>query len=210
MQFWLIALSVRFDLRLGKQPTLGKMECSAVLSAAFGVRRQRRYRCACTGHAEHPVSADPWHINNRASLCRALSQAKHAGFLWRQTAREQQRGLFWPKGRPPTSARAVQEALDILLELDLRLMCEVSGQETFMDGQPRLLQQMISEPGLVLARPGWLRAFLFQIWIGAALHPHPPFTPIPPSPLRYDAHVCARRRSAARTPRICKMGRTSL
>ena len=174
MQFWLIALSVRFDLRLGKQPTLGKMECSAVLSAAFGVRRQRRYRCACTGHAEHPVSADPWHINNRASLCRALSQAKHAGFLWRQTAREQQRGLFWPKGRPPTSARAVQKALDSLLELDVRLMCEASGQEALLRRQPRPLQLLLFEPGVLLARPDWLRAFLFKIWIGAHSASPPP------------------------------------
>lgn len=183
------------------------MSAQAV-SARPSVLQQRRHRCWCTscaGRAEHPVS--PWRLGS--PFGRALGQAKSAGFLWRQRAREQQQGLFFNR-RPPRSARTVQKALDILLELDLRLMCEVSGQETFMDGQPRLLQQMISEPGLVLARPGWLRAFLFQIWIGAALHPHPPFTPIPPSPLRYDAHVCARRRSAARTPRICKMGRTSL
>jgi len=185
------------------------MSAEAPLSVLARPRARRRTCCPCAGRAEQPVSADPvspWRLG--APFGRALSQAKSTGFLWRQRAREQQQGLFF-NGRPPRSARTVQKALDILLELDLRLMCEVSGQETFMNGQPRLLQQMISEPGLVLARPGWLRAFLFQIWIGAALHPHPPFTPIPPSPLRYDAHVCARRRSAARTPRICNMGRTS-
>ena len=68
-------------------------ECSPGMEA-----RQRRYRCwcpSCAGRAEQPVSADHWHIN--ASLGRALSQAKRAGFLWRQRAREQQRSLFWLK-----------------------------------------------------------------------------------------------------------------
>ena len=109
-------------------------ECSPGMEA-----RQRRYRCwcpSCAGRAEQPVSADHWHIN--ASLGRALSQAKRAGFLWRQRAREQQRSLFWLKQGAVQKARAVQKALDILLELDVRLVCEASGQGFFMRGQPRL------------------------------------------------------------------------
>ena len=140
--------------------SLQAMSAQAALSAAPGVLRQRRYRCwcpSCAGRAEQPVSADHWHIN--ASLGRALSQAKRAGFLWRQRAREQQRSLFWLKQGAVQKARAVQKALDILLELDVRLVCEASGQGFFMHGQPRLLQQMLSEPGLVLARPGWLREY---------------------------------------------------
>ena len=147
------------------------MSAQAALSAAPGVLRQRRYRCwcpSCAGRAEQPVSADHWHIN--ASLGRALSQAKRAGFLWRQRAREQQRSLFWLKQGAVQKARAVQKALDILLELDVRLVCEASGQGFFTRGQPRLLQQMLSEPGLVLARPGWLREYLCGIWIGAGAY----------------------------------------
>ena len=183
--------------------SLQAMSAQAALSAAPGVLRQRRYRCwcpSCAGRAEQPVSADHWHIN--ASLGRALSQAKRAGFLWRQRAREQQRSLFWLKQGAVQKARAVQKALDILLELDVRLVCEASGQGFFMHGQPRLLQQMLSEPGLVLARPGWLREYLCGIWIGAGAY----------ADARGEHTMSvwrvARRRPATRTPRICKVGPT--
>ena len=94
--------------------SLQAMSAQAALSAAPGVLRQRRYRCwcpSCAGRAEQPVFADHWHIN--ASLGRALSQAKRAGFLWRQRAREQQRSLFWLKQGAVQKARAVQKALEI-------------------------------------------------------------------------------------------------
>ena len=131
-----------------------------------------------------------------------MSQAKRAGFLWRQRAREQQRSLFWLKQGAVQKARAVQKALDILLELDVRLVCEASGQGFFMRGQPRLLQQMLSEPGLVLARPGWLREYLCGIWIGAGAY----------ADARGEHTMSvwrvARRRPATRTPCICKVGPT--
>ena len=183
--------------------SLQAMSAEAPLSVLARPRARHRTCCpcpSCAGRAEQPVSADHWHIN--ASLGRALSQAKRAGFLWRQRAREQQRSLFWLKGRPPPSARAVQKALDILLELDVRLVCEASGQGFFMRGQPRLLQQMLSEPGLVLARPGWLREYLCGIWIGAGAY----------ADARGEHTMSvwrvARRRPATRTPCICKVGPT--
>ena len=58
-------------------------------------------------------------------------------------------------------------AFDELFELDVQIACEASGQEALLRCQSQRLQQMIREPGFVLARPGWLREFLFNIWIGA-------------------------------------------
>ena len=134
-------------------------------------------------------------------------QAEQAGEQMRvqaeqARAREQQRSLFWLKQGAVQKARAVQKALDILLELDVRLVCEASGQGFFMHGQPRLLQQMLSEPGLVLARPGWLREYLCGIWIGAGAY----------ADARGEHTMSvwrvARRRPATRTPCICKVGPT--
>ena len=104
--------------------------------------------------------------NFAVALCRALSQAKRAGFLWRQTFRERRSASPGSLSGGPAWRRGITDALDILFELDLRLMCEASGQDHFMQRQPRQLQHMLSKPGLVLARPDWLRAFLFNIWIG--------------------------------------------
>ena len=59
-------------------------------------------------------------------------------------------------------------------ELDLRLALEESGREDFLCRLPQALQQMLNEPGLVLARPDWLREFMLWIYIGApAPHPAP-------------------------------------
>ena len=61
---------------------------------------------------------------------------------------------------------------------------------------------MLSEPGLVLARPGWLREYLCGIWIGAGAY----------ADARGEHTMSvwrvARRRPATRTPRICKVGPT--
>ena len=102
-----------------------------------------------------------------------MRRAKRSGHLWRQRVAGWQLlpGLM---GLPPRAARCFQTAFDALFELDVRIAREASGQDHFMQRQPRLLQQMLSKPGAVLDRPDWLRAFLFQLWIGAHSASPPP------------------------------------
>ena len=73
------------------------------------------------------------------------------------------------------AASAAQLALTLSRsELDLRLALEESGREDLLRRLPQALQQMLNEPGLVLARPDWLREFMLWIYIGApAPHPAP-------------------------------------
>ena len=73
-------------------------------------------------------------------------------------------------------ASAAQLALTLSRsELDLRLALEESGREGLQRRLPQALQEMLNEPGLVLARPDWLREFIMLwIYIGApAPHPAP-------------------------------------
>ena len=107
-------------------------------------------------------------VNGRRQsvLARRLHLVKRAGAQWRQRA-AQQKGLAFLVGLSAGDAQRAQKAFAELLELDLRLACEASGQEALLRCQPQRLQQMIREPGFVLARPDWLREFLFNIWIGA-------------------------------------------
>ena len=72
-------------------------------------------------------------------------------------------------------ASAAQLALTLSRsELDLRLALEESGREDLQRRLPQALQEMLNEPGLVLARPDWLREFMLWIYIGApAPHPAP-------------------------------------
>ena len=68
---------------------------------------------------------------------------------------------------------AAESAVDKRFALDTQQACEASGQEHFLSGQPRLLQRMLTDPGLVLGRPEWLRSFLFHLWIGVPRSPTP-------------------------------------
>ena len=72
-------------------------------------------------------------------------------------------------------ASAAQLALTLSRsELDLRLALEESGREDLQRRPPQALQEMLNAPGLVLARPDWLREFMLWIYIGApAPHPAP-------------------------------------
>ena len=133
-----------------------------------------RHRTCCPCAAQSPAPADSWeHL--AARLTRAVRRAKRSGHLWRQrVAGWQLLPGLWLMGLPPRAARCFQTAFDALFELDVRIACEASGQDHFMQRQPRPLQQMLSKPGAVLDRPDWLRAFLFQLWIGAHSASPPP------------------------------------
>ena len=131
-----------------------------------GVLLRRRYRCACTscaGAAESPATADSWHLG--CVLKGRLRHAKRNGHQWRQEQAERQ-SLAWLTGLQPHSARRVQKVFDELFELDVRLACEASGRRALMRCLPHRLRQMLCQPRFVLARPDWLREFIFSSWLG--------------------------------------------
>ena len=85
--------------------SLQAMSAQAALSAAPGVLPTDAGAPAAPAALSSLSLRTTGHIN--ASLGRALSQAKRAGFLWRQRAREQQRSLFWLKQGAVQKARAL-------------------------------------------------------------------------------------------------------
>ena len=104
-------------------------------------------------------------------LARAVRLAKRAGYLGRQRAAKRQ-GFAWLRVLLACVAPKAQKVVDALLELDVRIACEASGQAALLRCQPEALQQMILRPRRVLARPDWLREFLLTIWIGAHVGAH--------------------------------------
>ena len=148
------------------------MSAQAALSGAPAALWHRTC-CPCDSCLGAAAQSRLSAVNGRRQsvLARRLHLVKRAGAQWRQRA-AQQKGLAFLVGLSAGDAQRAQKAFTELLELDLRLACEASGQEALLGCQPPALQQMIREPVLVLARPDWLREFLLNIWIGAQAGAH--------------------------------------
>ena len=99
------------------------------------VARRTCCTCAsCVGAAQSPCS-EP--VLRGHPMLAVLLHAKRTGYLWRQRESRIAAGPGRLKRLPPRSALTAQKALDELLELDMRLACEASGQKAHLHASHR-------------------------------------------------------------------------